>query len=167
MDETRFERLVRPLRSRRSALGALVGAGAAFGFGRPGWARPSTCQANGEPCDPSNASACCSGTCKKHNGAHVCAPAGQSLGCGKRKSLDFCRNGGNSKDCPHVPDQGGCCASSQTKRAICVLDLICVTCQSDAECVPLINDPAAQCISKCAACAPDSTTACILPQVLA
>lgn len=163
MANTRFDRLTRTLHSRRGALQTLVGAGAAFGFGRSAQARPRpACFVTGEKCDPNHGADCCTGSCKKHKGKHKCSPVGEALGCTTDPETDYCRNGGAPLQCPdHL---GGICVVVAKQQPLCVDGIDCVVCQSDADCIASGFGPTGRCVKQCALCEKFGlTTACVSP----
>ncbi|HET7092198.1 MAG TPA: hypothetical protein VFI22_01940, partial [Thermomicrobiales bacterium] len=65
MDDDRFDNLARSLRSRRGVLAAALGGGLAAARARQAAAGAlPVCLANGDKCDPADAAACCTRTCK-------------------------------------------------------------------------------------------------------
>src|SRR4051794_19760935 len=112
MDAIHFDDWVRGLRSRRSAMRTLAGLSAAFIGPRAVAADPTVCLANGAKCHPTNAAACCTGTCKKRKGKFTCVPAGQAFGC--TKQLDECIDN-RQTPCPHNPTGTACIGGEKSK----------------------------------------------------
>jgi hypothetical protein len=163
MDGTRFDHLVRSLPSRRRVLVALLGGGLASALARPTPAGAVGCLENGTKCDPNNAGACCTGTCKKHKRKHTCAPAGEAFGCTTSKKTNICATGVPSQ-CPDK--QAGFCIVAGTRRKrqpLCLAAADCsFDCTSDADCVAHFGGPPTiRCVKHCNLCA--STTSCVVP----
>jgi hypothetical protein len=163
MDGADFDHLIRSLPSRRRLLIAILGGGLAAGVVRSAPAGAAPCLPAGAKCDPTNAAACCTGTCKKHNGKHKCAPAGEALGCTTSKETNICETG-MASPCPD--NQAGFCIVARTKRKqqpLCLAAADCsFDCTSDADCVDHFGGPPTiRCIKHCNLCA--STTSCVVP----
>lgn len=163
MDGAGFDHLVRSLPSRRRVLIAVLGSALAAGVARPAPAGAAPCLPNGATCDPNNAGACCTGTCKRHKGKHRCAPAGEAFGCTKSEKTNICATRMASA-CPD--NQAGFCIVARTKRKqqpLCIAAADCsFDCESDADCVAHFGGPpTVRCIKHCNLC--PSMTSCVVP----
>lgn len=160
MNGARFEEFARAARSRRGVLRIAAGV-AAVGVWRPAVAAPASCLLDGEPCQPNNAAACCTGVCAKHKGKHVCKATGKAFGCGKNPATNICHLHGTSVPCPNFP--GGTCVVDG-KKPLCITTITCMTCASDADCERALDSRAGRCVKKCPACGPEgATSACVIP----
>lgn len=160
MNGARFDGFTRALRSRRGLLRMAAGV-AALGVRPVAAVSPASCVLDGEPCQPSNAVACCTGVCGKRKGKHLCKSTGQAFGCGKNQATNQCRLRVTPVPCPNFPD-GTCVIDG--KKPLCVSAITCMACASDADCQRALDSRFGRCVKKCPACGlVDATSACIIP----